>query len=1210
MRTKTLLASSLWIAALVGGAFVLDGRSFGSSADSTCNVAVAPTTVSGSTLDTFTPTKNGIVYNSGSAQLEVSHSTGLQAATPLGVADTFVLACAGDFDGDGWTDFVASADGADKAIRWYKNQTYENPAPGCAAGGTAAAPDCAGADWNLMTIRTPKFVRQAPNIDTRFGSGGAIRGGIACGDINNDGKPDFVHVTCDAAPDFCTDPVVTAYLNTGNPAAPFSTAASFKYAPLASTTRATMGRVTWAHQFILYDYNGDGWLDMVWGAGSAAASGTYSQMASNGGLVRVYPSNGVGPKPTFSTTYLDLIDGNSTQAGQGFNWSGPVSLQIVDFNGDGTKELLATGVSANIARLYPLPVVPTNFQTLSTSGEQVALAGDYNGDGKTDLIFGTDNWNAPAATGGPNYSSSTMHQGGVATYWRNNGTATPFSSGLTQTLSTHQDPHSLGNRFDFDLGFQLDYDHDPNHTLDPLVADGNHAGTFYLYPVRTLSTYASCGTVDSDVLTLDPSIANAEATVTQVRLDPSPDSQPSGTSITWYASNDGGNTWVAATTCTTPVGTTDVCATFSTSSGKQIRWRAVMCSNATHTQTPTISSVSTSFAYVTAQNHFRSGPIAKGGIIYQGAYREPGAAGHFFAIDDASGSILWDTADKLDAQGDGGRTIYTASTTNALLAFTTGNAGTAALQSTLSVGTTAQAQAVIGWTRAAKWGFTSPYHLLGGVEGSTAALLDKPAKPYWYGFSNTSATERTLIDSYITANQNNQNLLFFGAKDGMLHAVYTNPTNSSDPLNGKEAWAFVPTNVAQRLLTDCTAANGGTCAANPTQPATFTAFVDGSPTLASGKINGAWKTILVAGLGAGGKAVYALDVTQTISPSTGAIVGPTPLWSFTDANMGLTVSKPTVIRVNDAGTERWLAVFASGPPPVGLDIGDSLYAVDLYTGALVWRFDLNDTGVYFSTAVVAAETDDAGEPGSPTKDGYIDRIFIADSKGRVWKLDPGTHVGTSITPIGSVNVGLAAGQALFSTRLTSGTVEGADRPITGGMAVAEDGNGNLVVYFGSGGLDDTTKAPDTAQYAFYGIYAKDGTIKAKYVPAPGVKFFGGVALTESQLIVNTSQITGSGTLGLCTPSAGSILVFNKDTATTTFQSQFAITSVGGTALGRLVSPIFVTGGSFYTATADGKIVTSQPGTGAATGTGGGGSGGSGSGVVNGSMSIKGWRQVN
>lgn len=186
------------------------------------------------------------------------------------------------------------------------------------------------------------------------------------------------------------------------------------------------------------------------------------------------------------------------------------------------------------------------------------------------------------------------------------------------------------------------------------------------------------------------------------------------------------------------------------------------------------------------------------------------------------------------------------------------------------------------------------------------------------------------------------------------------------------------------------------------------AFLDGSPTLASAEINGRWRTVVVSGESNGGRSVFTRDVTDSITAS-GSVDGPIPLWTFTDVDMGYTCSKPTIARIRKDSVEQWLAIFASGPG-LGTDLGDSLYAVDLSTGQLVWQFNINDGNTYISNDITAVATDDAGEEGAPQYDGSIDRIVLGDSKGRVWRLDPAANIDQLIVPSApGVDAGLCAG---------------------------------------------------------------------------------------------------------------------------------------------------------------------------------------------------------
>src|SRR5206468_4852383 len=77
-----------------------------------------------------------------------------------------------------------------------------------------------------------------------------------------------------------------------------------------------------------------------------------------------------------------------------------------------------------------------------------------------------------------------------------------------------------------------------------------------------------------------------------------------------------------------------------------------------------------------------------------------------------------------------------------------------------------------------------------------------------------------------------------------------------------------------------------------------------------------WRTILVGGLGAGGRSVFALDVTTPIAPPPPAVSTDTEataagkvLWEFTDANLGYVYDAPTLVKTYAYG---WVVLVASG----------------------------------------------------------------------------------------------------------------------------------------------------------------------------------------------------------------------------------------------------------------------------------------------------------
>ena len=138
---------------------------------------------------------------------------------------------------------------------------------------------------------------------------------------------------------------------------------------------------------------------------------------------------------------------------------------------------------------------------------------------------------------------------------------------------------------------------------------------------------------------------------------------------------------------------------------------------------------------------------------------------------------------------------------------------------------------------------------LGAVIGSTPAIMDAPsldpAPDADYG-------EADQAGSYAATYKDRRSMIFFGANDGMIHAV--------DARTGYEVWAFIPYNLLPKLQTllDGQAVEQ------------FDYFVDSSPKIAEVKLNGAWRTMLVIGQAYGGTFYQAFDVTEAgmgVSPT-------------------------------------------------------------------------------------------------------------------------------------------------------------------------------------------------------------------------------------------------------------------------------------------------------------------------------------------------------
>ncbi len=115
--------------------------------------------------------------------------------------------------------------------------------------------------------------------------------------------------------------------------------------------------------------------------------------------------------------------------------------------------------------------------------------------------------------------------------------------------------------------------------------------------------------------------------------------------------------------------------------------------------------------------------------------------------------------------------------------------------------------------------------------------------------ARSAAGRRLRLPGFASAtfagdHKDRRSILFFGANDGMIHAV--------DARTGYEVWAFIPYNLLPKLKT--------LLDGQPVEQFDF--FVDSSPKIAEVKLGGAWRSLLIMGEGAGGTFYQTFDVTE------------------------------------------------------------------------------------------------------------------------------------------------------------------------------------------------------------------------------------------------------------------------------------------------------------------------------------------------------------
>ncbi len=209
--------------------------------------------------------------------------------------------------------------------------------------------------------------------------------------------------------------------------------------------------------------------------------------------------------------------------------------------------------------------------------------------------------------------------------------------------------------------------------------------------------------------------------------------------------------------------------------------------------------------------------------------------------------------------------------------------------------------------------------------------------------------------------ENSQSVIFVGANDGMLHAF--------DNATGEELWGFIPYELLGRLK-DLPTGNG------------VKHYVDGSP---KAYITGSQK-IIIFSLGKGGSHYYALDVTNPENPRFLWKIGPETT-GF--SKMGQTWSTPQIGKIKYKSGEK-VVFFIGGGYDENQDgrvqaaedkKGRVVYLADLLTGEQVWRWDhARDPNMKYSIPSDISSVD-------TNNDGYIDRFYVGDTGGRLWRFD-------------------------------------------------------------------------------------------------------------------------------------------------------------------------------------------------------------------------------
>ncbi len=448
-----------------------------------------------------------------------------------------------------------------------------------------------------------------------------------------------------------------------------------------------------------------------------------------------------------------------------------------------------------------------------------------------------------------------------------------------------------------------------------------------------------------------------------------------------------------------------------------------------------------------------TGSISADSKIYQARFNSATWAGQLLAFsiesDGSIGSELWNASDEIPTAAS--RNIFTHNGSGGTI-FQWNNlspAQQAVLNTDITNTTDALGEKRLSYLRGDDSGEARnggpfrnrPVSVLGDIINSAPIYVATPA------FRYSDSLESAPYSSFQSTNTSRTPMLYSGANDGMLHGF--------DATDGEEILAYVPSMVYDNL-------------SRLTSPQySHTYYVDGTPTVGDAFFLGAWKTVLVGGLNAGGQGIYALNVTDPDSFDHTNV-----LWEFTDPELGYTFSRPNIVRMANGV---WAAVFGNGYNNTEADGSPSstgnavLFIVNLQTGAIIKKIS-TETGT-------SADPSGLGRPNAlatvtpidSNGDATVDAIYAGDLFGNVWKFDV-----SNSNPANWQSAFLSVGvpTPLF-TACASATVPCPRtdiQPITSRMDVGRGSQGSgIMVYFGTGKYVGSGDLGDLSTQTFYGI---------------------------------------------------------------------------------------------------------------------------------------------
>lgn len=414
-------------------------------------------------------------------------------------------------------------------------------------------------------------------------------------------------------------------------------------------------------------------------------------------------------------------------------------------------------------------------------------------------------------------------------------------------------------------------------------------------------------------------------------------------------------------------------------------------------------------------------------------------------------------------------------------------------------------------------------------------------------------------------------VVFYGANDGVFRAVNGNQTASIGSVPpGGELWGFIPQEFfsrLQRLYADSPVIkliNTPEAITPAPQPKDY--FFDGVTGTYQDPATG--KAYIYLSARRGGRLIYALDVSDPTTPkfmwkkgcpnlanNTGCDSGFNDLgqtWSQPKLALVKGYSNPVLIfgagysgGYDTSGTS-FSPLYEDAEPPTPDNMGRGIFILDALDGSIVWQAkggggsntcQGNPCQLLDMTYSIPADITllDRINPNGTPPDGYIDRLYAADTGGNIWRVDlePGGNTAPSswqVTKLAALGgTGTTKRKFLFppdivTTRSYDAVMAGTgdrEHPLYQNgsysivnrfymikdMAIGNDGSTNTTV------VDDTSSTADNPPASLFQVVVQfnaDGT-STTVVPYPQTSPLSGFYITltnPGEKLVNAPTTIG------------------------------------------------------------------------------------------------------